>query len=320
MNVLAGDIGGTHTRLMSAQTSTGAYMPSECFVNRNFDSFEAIVAQYLRRHDLSTPSIAVLAVAAPVNAGDTRVRLTNHHWELNGATLATQFGISETRLLNDFYAIALGVEQLRGKDTRALQVGAASAFGNRAVLGAGTGLGHALLLRERSNGYRVVASEAGHADFAPSDAEQVALHRFLAARHGHVSWERVLSGPGLVAAHEFFSGQNPNRAGVHAPADAASISRHAMDAPGSLERRVLDLFVRVYGAQAGNFALTTLCSGGLYLAGGIARAILPALEDGSFMRAFLDKGRFAERLQEVPVHVILDENVALRGAITSVAQ
>lgn len=315
MIVLAGDVGGTRARLALVEVGDGPprILRDDAWESARHDDPAPLVLRFLEEADVR-PDRLRLAVAGPVEDG--RVRLTNLGWTLDEEELARATGIADTRLLNDFEAVARSLEVLGADHLATLRAGEPADDAPRVVLGAGTGLGQAFLLP----GPRVVPSEAAHADFAPGDPLQVELLQHLRARHGHVSWERVLSGPGLRAVHAFLRGRGPG------PADAASreeggdgpspeeISRRALEGGDPLCGRALDLFVRVYGAQAGNMALTVRAAGGVYLAGGIAPDVLPRLREGPFLEAFLDKGRFRPFLERVPVHVITDTRAGLLGA------
>jgi glucokinase len=247
------------------------------------------------------------------------VRVTNLSWGLDSQTLTTEFGFPRLRLINDFQAVGYGIEALTHDDLVVLQQGQPEPRGVRAVLGAGTGLGQVVLIRQQQY-YEAFPTEGGHVDFAPTDEEQVALWRYLRRRFERVSCERIVSGPGLVDVYAFFREQgdlpeSPRLADEMQQGNPATvISRAALTYGDPLARRALDLFVRVYGAQAGNLALSVLARGGLYIAGGIAPKIIDKLRDGGFMRAFLAKGRMASLLESVPVSVVMNENVGLLGA------
>jgi glucokinase len=268
-----------------------------------------------------SPGGVCLAVAGPVHqtpAGQS-VRVTNLSWGLDSRALTAEFGFPRLRLINDFQAVGYGIETLMHDDLVVLQQGQPEPYGVRAVLGAGTGLGQAVLIRQQKH-YEVFPTEGGHVDFAPADDEQVDLWRYLQVRYGHVSCERIISGPGLVDIYGFLRGQgraaeSPRLAGELRQGDPASaISNAALTDGDPLAMQALELFVRVYGAQAGNLALSVLAGGGIYIAGGIAPKIIDKLRDGEFMRAFQAKGRMASLLQSVPVSVVMNENVGLLGA------
>ena len=322
MKVLAGDIGGTHARLAIVELGDRARILAERTApSQEVRSVAELVESFLAGQP-ERPSRACFGIAGPVVNG--MVSGTNLPWTLDARELARSLRIPALRLINDFEAAAHAVSRLEQKDLLTLQQGERDPRGAIALIGAGTGLGEGFLVRAGS-GFSVQASEGGHASFAPEDARGWELFQYLAARHGHVSWERVLSGPGLVAVFEFlaagreWSGEQALRAELAREDKGAVISRHALAQSDPVAVAALDLFVDAYGAQAGNLALTVLATGGVYLAGGIARQIAPKLGDGSFMNAFLRKGRMAGLLARMPVQVILNPDVGLLGAAAAAA-
>jgi len=224
-----------------------------------------------------------------------------------------------TLLINDLEAIAWGITALGTADLVALNAGSGSARGNQAVVAPGTGLGEAGLYWD-GNRHHVFACEGGHADFAPRTDLQVKLLQYLAARFGHVSYERILSGPGLVNVYEFLRDsihEKESRALAEAMQKgdpAAAVSRAALNGSDGLASKALDLFVSVYGAEASNLALKAMSTGGLFLAGGISPKILPKLKEPTFMQSFLDKGRMKPLVEAMPVQVVINEKVGLLGA------
>lgn len=316
--ILAGDIGGTKTRLALIERggSPRAPLREQRFASREFGSLEAMIRTFLDGHG-QVPSHAALGIAGPVV--DQRVETTNLPWQVDGRAMRQALSGAEVLLLNDLESTAWGLAELAEHDLEALQLGAAVP-GNRALIAAGTGLGEAILMRE-SRRWRPTASEGGHADFAPRDAFEDGLMHWLRDRYGHVSYERVLSGRGLVDLYRFLreSGRGEEPAAIAAEFDAAGdpavvVTRCALD--GSCERAAIavDRFLRIYGAEAGNLALKALAVGGVFVGGGIAPRLLPALREGGFVRAFADKGRLAPLMERIPVHVILDDRTALWGA------
>jgi len=223
-----------------------------------------------------------------------------------------------TVLINDLEATAWGIGGLSSEDLTPLNR-VAQSVGNQAVIAPGTGLGQAGLFWNGSQ-HEVFASEGGHTDFAPQGNLQIELLQFLASRYGHVSYERILSGPGLVNVYEFLrqKGCAPEVEGFSAqlsPGDpAAAISHAALSGSNPLAERALDLWISVYGAEAGNLALKTMATGGMFLGGGISPKILPKLTGPVFMNAFLEKGRLRPLLESIPVHVIINDKAGLLGA------
>ena len=317
MKVLAGDIGGTNARLAIVELGSGARIIAEqTLASRAVQSPAAMIADFLAKQP-SLPARACLGIAGPVVDGV--VSGTNLPWVLEAHELGRALGIPALRLLNDFQAAAHALPLLGSEDLLMLQEGVRAPQGAIALIGAGTGLGEGFLVRTGDR-YSVQASEGGHSSFTPTDQRGWDLFQHLAAKFGHVSWERVLSGPGLVTIFEFLAegrrwGGSGHIREAMAQGDAAAvISRLALDGADPVAVEALDLFVDAYGAQAGNLALTVLATGGVYIAGGIARQIAPKLADGSFLRAFRRKGRMTALLERLPVQVILNPDVGLLGA------
>jgi len=315
-NFLAGDIGGTKTLLRIFEAG-GGILAERRFDSAAFASLEQVVAAFLSDFPSLSLAAACFGVAGPVEGG--RANITNLPWQIDEASIAAEFRIPQVRLVNDFQAVAYGIEALENRDLATLQAGEPQECGVRAVIGAGTGLGEGFMVWQGGH-YEAFPSEGSHADFAPADALQIELLRYLIARYGHVSYERLLSGPGLVNIFEFLCdslGQQATAAlqsTMQAGDPAAAISDCALRGEDGLAVSALDLFARIYGAEAGNLALKVLARGGVYIAGGIAPHIMGKLEDSEFLRAFADKGRFAGLLGDIPVHVVLNPKVGLMGA------
>ncbi len=314
--LLAGDIGGTKTLLRLFEAG-GGVLAERRFDSDSFVSLNQVVTGFLSDYPTLSIAAACFGVAGPIEGG--RAKITNLPWRIDEASISAEFHIPQVRLVNDFQAVAYGIEALESQDLVTLQAGELQEFGVRAVIGAGTGLGEGFMVW-REGYYEAFPSEGSHADFAPVDALQIELLRYLVARYGHVSYERLLSGPGLVNIFDFMR----DSCGKQATAElqsamktgdpAAAISDCAMGGIDDLAVSALDLFARIYGAEAGNLALKVLARGGVYIAGGIAAQIMGKLKDGAFMHAFADKGRFAGLLGNVPVHVVLNPKVGLMGA------
>lgn len=312
--ILAGDVGGTKTNLALFEPEMRRLVRREMrsFPSRDYPALEAILGEFLSG---GPPVESVcLGVAGPVFGG--RSRLTNLPWVVDREKARAAAGARRAFLLNDLQATAFAVPFLPPDSVAVLQEGASSPDGTIGVIAAGTGLGEALLVKAGS-GWMPVATEGGHVDFAPRGGLQVRLLDRLEALHGRVSVERVLSGPGLEAICRFLveSEGVPGDVALLSGDDAPrAIAREGLAKDSGACREALRLFVSVYGAQAGNLALQVMATGGIYLGGGIAPAILPALAWGEFLDAFRDKGRFREFLEGVPVKVILDDTAALLGA------
>lgn len=311
--LLAGDLGGTKTLL---RLNCGAQTRRE----QRYDSaawagLEEMVGDFLGGERADA---ACFGVAGPVRGGTAQI--TNLPWRIDAEALAQRHAIPRVRLINDFQAVAYGIEMLGETDLLTLQAGVPCPNAPRAVIGAGTGLGEGYLVWS-DGAYLALPSEGSHADFAPADELQADLWRWLAERYGHVSWERVVSGPGLEAIYRFLKERGELAESallaemIRAGDGAAAISEFALRHRDPLAGAALDLFIAAYGAEAGNLALKILASGGVYVAGGIAPKIADRLQDGAFLRAFLAKGRFAELLATLPVHVVLNPQVGLLGAL-----
>lgn len=311
--ILAGDVGGTKTLLMLAEISQGIprAVHEARYENSQFDSLEGILADFLGAR--YQPAAACFAVAGPI-AG-RQASLTNLPWQIDAGALEKQFDFGQVGLINDFAAVGYGIEALEPDDMAQLQAGIPLAHAPRVVLGAGTGLGECLLVWGNGR-YEVIASEGGHVDFAPTDELQIGLLHQLQSKFGHVSYERVLSGPGLVAIHEYLRAGDEKYQARNDPADITD----AALAGDSIAMRALEMFIAIYGAQAGNLALTCLARGGVFIAGGIAPRIIDQIRAVGFMRAFLEKGRHACLMAEMPVQVVMNPNVGLLGAALNAAR
>ena len=316
--LLAGDIGGTKTLLglFAPEADRPRLVALDSFVTRDHASLDAILAAFLGEHGgPAAVGAASFGVAGPIV--DQVARLTNVPWLVDAAAIGAATGIPHVRLLNDLEAMAYSIPVLRDDELAVLQQGRTAADGNAALIAAGTGLGEALL---HNLGGRLVPSptEGGHADFAPRTPDEIALLQALVSRYGRADYERVLSGPGLVNLHRF-THQRPCPA-VDTATEAGLAQAPALITHAALEKRcpdcvrALDLFVAVYGAEAGNLALRSVATRGLYVGGGIAPKILPALQDGRFVEAFRAKAPLDGFVSRVPVAVVLNEQAGLLGA------
>ena len=367
MTFLAGDLGGTKT-LLALCDGGGEPLCTREFDSRGHDSMEEMVGKFLADPEVRShpkPVAAGLGVAGPIaevarpdGSGYAQcASITNLGYQIDAERLQQTFSLQQVRLANDFYALSLYaarlVSQLEARggtdgapavpgdlaDRVALIPGAAGATpvradpqGNVCVLGAGTGMGQAVVVRGRAlraagvgpEGRPViVATEGGHSDFAPRDEVEVDLLRFLLARHPeHVSVERVICGGGLYSLYEFFAAREPQRvspevrrelelAGASAP---SVVSAHGLAGTDPLCLLALDRFVMLYGAEAGSLALKSMATGGVVIGGGVTRKILPKLQDGRFREHFQRKGRFRALCERMPIYVLLDPLAGLRGA------
>jgi glucokinase len=316
--ILAGDIGGTHARLAFFDVLDGRFslISASVFPSREYSGLDEIVAKFVQTANLS-PDIACFGIAGPVRNG--RVEASNLPWIIESKRLADELKITKALLINDLEANAWGIPALDAKDVVALNHVKGKPIGNQAVIAAGTGLGEAGMYWDGLR-HHVFASEGGHGDFAPRNPLEVELFNYLRTRFGHVSYERIVSGPGLVNVFSFLRdtgrGTPPQwLVDEMAHSDpAAAISRAGMDSKCSLCEQALDLFVSIYGAEAGNLALKLMATGGVYLGGGIAPKMLAKLSGPLFMRAFAGKGRMQALLESMPVMVIINDQIALLGA------
>lgn len=298
--ILVGDIGGTHARIAlfdhdRRQAALEVY-PTQPDVR-----LEELIQAFRADHPAEIDS-AAFGVAGVVRGGRC-IEATNLPWPVDAATIADVAGVERALLVNDVEACAYGIDALGADDLSTLNDGAADAVGNRILLAAGTGLGQAGLFWDGVR-HHVFPTEGGYVDFAPRNAFEEGLRRDLAERHGTVSYERVCSGEGLTNIHRHAGGEELR---------PAEIVRRAHDGDEGCERTVRAL-VSIFGAAAGNAALSLQATGGVYLGGGITQRVLPWLQSGGFVDAFLDRGLVSSLLERIPVRVILDDRAGLMGA------
>jgi glucokinase len=318
-HLLAGDIGGTSTRIGLFDVTNGRLVPVvvEKYVSHDHPGLDAIVRAFRGQHAQVIVG-ACFGVAGPVVAH--HVETPNLAWDVDGAALARTLSLPHVGLINDLEANAHGIFTLTGADFAELNAGVAAPTGNIAVISAGTGLGEAGMYWDGAR-HHPFATEGGHTDFAPHTDLELELLRYLRGKlTGHVSWERVVSGPGLAGIYEFLRdtgrGTEPPwlTEALKMGDPPAVISTAALDGKSELCVQALDLFVDAYGDEAGNLALKLMATGGVYIGGGIAPRILTKLREPRFMKAFVDKGRLAPLLQTIPVRVITNDKTALFGA------
>lgn len=318
MIILAGDIGGTNIRLALVHYTNARPRIITKFLacTRSVPSLEMAIEQFLANAQTAVDA-AAFGVAAPITEGI--LRGPNLPWPIDPRKFADAARIPFVTLINDFTALGAGIPHLQPEDFHTLQPGNPHSTGTIAVIGAGTGLGQCYLTWNGQQ-YIVHPSEGGHSSFAPNDDRERQLSAYLSTRYGHVSYERILSGRGLESIYRYlidveqFPESQDVGVAMQSEDPAAVITKHATRSKDAACATTVALFAKVYGSQAGNFALTVLPTHGVYIAGGIAKHILPQLGDGSFISAFLAKGRMTSVLGEIPVHVILSEDVALLGA------
>ena len=316
--ILAGDIGGTNARLAFFDVTNGRFrlVSASVFPSREYAGLDQIVSRFVDSSSLH-PDAACFGVAGPVRNG--RVETSNLPWVIESKRLADELNLEKAVLINDLEANAWGIAALDPKDVVSLNQVRGNPVGNQAVISAGTGLGEAGMYWDGSQ-HHIFATEGGHADFAPRNELEVELFRYLSGHYGHVSCERIVSGPGLVNVFHFLRdtgrGTEPQwlmDEMAHGDA-AAAISRAALNGKCPLCEQALDLFVSVFAAEAGNLALKLMATGGVYLGGGIAPKMLPKLSGPLFMNAFVGKGRMQTLLEAMPVKVITNDKTALMGA------
>jgi glucokinase len=316
--ILAGDIGGTNSRLAHFEVVQGRVQPivEETFPSRGSASLDDIVRTFVTKHNLRVMH-ACFGIAGPIRHG--RSETINLPWVVDAEQLAQQLGLATVWLINDLEANAYGVAALAPEDFAILNEGTPDAEGNAAVIAAGTGLGEAGLYWDGKQHWPF-ASEGGHASFAPDNALQVELLQYLQQQFAHVSWERVLSGPGLYNVYTFLRdtqrGIEPAwlTEELHQVDPPAAIAGAALAGTSDLCVQALDLCVALYGAEAGNLALKVMATGGVFVGGGIAPKIVAKLQEPTFMQAFCAKGRLRSVLEAMPVRVIMNDKTALYGA------
>lgn len=337
--LLAGDIGGTKTILRLVEISDSSELVTifeETYHSGDFLDLVPMVQQFLVKANTPTPQKACFAIAGPVV--NNTAKLTNLVWFLDTERLAQELGIPLISLINDFAAVGYGIAGLSKQDVLTLQVGKPKPEAPIGVIGAGTGLGQGFLIKQ-GNYYQVFPSEGGHADFAPRNELEFQLLKYLLDKHDiqRVSVERVVSGQGIVAIYQFLrdrkhATESPEIAQIVRTWEqqagqaektvdpGAAIGKAAVQKSDRLSEQTLQLFIDAYGAEAGNLALKLLPYGGLYIAGGIAPKILPLIENSNFLLNFSQKGRMRPLLEEIPVHIILNQQVGLIGAALCAAR
>jgi glucokinase len=317
--ILAGDISGTHTRLAFLEGTPDRLQPVhiEIFPSPGFSGLADMVRKFLGMHSQVVDAACFGLPGAVLNG---RVETTNLPWVVDARQMAADLGMASVTLINDLFANAHGIALLEESDFVVLNPGVPNNTGNRALISAGTGLGEAGLVADGHGGYRPFPSEGGHSDFGPRNDLEMDLLRYLMGRFDHVSYERVLSGPGLHNVYQFLRetgrGEEPAwLAEQIAQGDpSAVISKSALEGTSGICVQALDIFVSLYGAEAGNLALKMLATGGVYVGGGIAPKIIRKLSSTAFMKAFSAKGRSGGLVKDIPVRVITNDKTALLGA------
>src|SRR5712671_7895566 len=317
--ILAGDIGGTRTRLAAFETEGNRL---QCVIEKTYpsqqhDGLSAILADFIKTEGIPVHS-ACVGVAGPVRGG--RSKISNLPWIIDSRELAQQLKLGSVGLLNDLEAYAYGIDALESKDFITLSEGVEDAEGNRAVISARTGLGMAGLYWD---GFRhhPFACEGGHADFAPRDGLEMELLAYLQKKYGRISYERILSGPGIRNIYDFLrdthKAEEPEWLRTQmsaAPDPPALISQLALEGKAVICDQTLSIFVSVFGAETGNCALNFMSTGGIFIGGSIAAKIVPKMKDPLFLESFLDKGRMATILKDMPVKIVANDDSGMIGA------
>ena len=347
--IVAGDIGGTKTHLALFDWKKDRVDPVrlESFHSADYTSLEDMLIEFLAPPtapqsiddvaaekgdavEVERPAekpqkidAACFGIAGPVI--ENRCQTTNLPWVVDGATLAKQFDIPRVKLLNDLEAMAYGVLLLRPDEVEVLNAGTPPAQNQAlALIAAGTGLGESILFWNGSR-YQPTPSEGGHADFAPNNDNEIELLRHLRSSYLHVSYERVLSGPGLHAIYDYVRDSKKNEPTwlaeqIKAGDPAAAIAEAGLKGQADIAKQALDLFASIYGAEAGNLALKGMTLNGVYVGGGIAPKLLAKLKDGTFMKSFTNKGRYKRVMSSIPVKVVMNQKTPLLGAASVAAQ
>lgn len=319
---LVGDIGGTKTNIAIIESVNNKFITKfeKLFPSKEFDSLRTIVKKIVEEDLIKVSSLkgACFGVAGPIKDG--KCDATNLPWLVDSKKIAEVLELDEVYLLNDLEAASYGIEVLKEEDFYVLNKGIVQKNGNKCLISAGTGLGESVIFWDGKQ-YKPSASEGGHADFAPRNEIEIKLLNYLINKYGRISCERILSGPGLLNIYNFFKDTEYQNTPfwllerLRNEDSSAVISEIAISKKDECCERALDLFVSIYGAEAGNLALTTLATGGVYIGGGIAPKIIEKLKDGTFIQAFTHKGRLSVLVSRIPVKIILNHKVPILGCV-----
>ncbi len=316
--ILAGDIGGTKVNLGLFSKGKNRPVPKviETYFSKDAANISNILEIFLESQKFPVSGVC-LGIAGPVLNG--RCKATNLPWSVSESEIKKRFKWPNVRLINDLAATAIAIPLLNSKEVLTLNKSRFRKGQNFGLVAPGTGLGQALLIAG-TDGFIPVSSEGGHVDFSPQSEPEIELFRYLKKKYGHVSTERILSGPGLFNIYSWMkdSGRyrEPEwlRIKINQGDPAKVITEIALDKGHPLCNRSLDMFVSILGAVCGNLALTAFTTGGIYLGGGIPPKILPKLKHGPFIKSFTNKGRFKDFMEKIPVKVILNDRAAILGA------
>ncbi len=317
MYIIAADVGGTKTRLMLADVDKADNVLYEKrYQCEEFDSFEQLLRAFINESELVKGQVDILTLALPGLVSETSASLTNLPWVIEKQFLKDSFGFKNVYFMNDFQASALGTIQLPEKDRVILNSGRLNSNGLkdnviRVAVGAGTGLGVAWIQSDLT-AVHAYDTEGGHIDFAPVNETQIELLQFLQQSFAHVSYERLLSGSGLVRLYEFCAG----KAGINKSANINAEWVNNQSENDQAAGRALSLFVQIYGAYVGNIALLFKPSGGIFITGGIAAKILKKMQSEEFINAYLDKGRMSALVEQIAVYLVTNERIGVLGAMS----
>jgi glucokinase len=312
MHIIAADVGGTKTRLVFSDSKEPINVLYEArYSSGEFDGFESLLKTFIHDSGTSGTQIDALTLALPGLVDGDSARLTNLPWVIEKQALKDSFGINHVSFMNDFQASAFGTGQLLEEDRIILNPGQLKKNAVRVAVGAGTGLGVAWVLGDEKTAC-AYDTEGGHIDFAPIDDEQIRLLQFLQKRYAHVSYERLLSGAGLVNIYEFCAGKQG------AEISAEWVNRQSKNIESA--DRALSLFVQIYGAYIGNIALIFKPYGGIFITGGVAAKMLQKMQSKSFINAYLNKGRMSTLVEQIPVYLVTNERIGVLGAMSEAAK
>lgn len=311
MHILAGDIGGTNTRLALFDDQGRCYREMQKFPSKKFSTLLEIIQLFLQGQEIER---ACFGIAGPVEGRICRA--TNLPWIVDADQIEKHSSIEKVYLINDLLANAYGLNALKKEDFFTVNSGEKE-LGNQALISPGTGLGEAGMIYIDGEFYPF-SSEGGHADFAPRGTLQEELLLYLKESYDHVSYERVLSGPGLANIYQFLvekKGKKPLKKGVEEKKLPELITQSALDQSSEVALESIRIFLEIYGAEAGNVALKFLTLSGIYLGGGIIPHLVPLLKEGAFFKAFCNKGRFQGLLEKIPIYAVLNDQAALLGSL-----
>ena len=321
ITLISADIGGTKTIIERSQYADGKLrsITKQKYDSASFHCFSNMLAGFLEPDEKI--DVACFAIAGPIESdtnhqlNDQKAKVTNLPWEMANLNIQETFNIPQVYFINDFQAMGYAIDHLEANDIEVLQQGKPKTNGVRAVIGAGTGLGEAILVFNGEH-YEVIASEGGHQDFAPTDDMEMALYNEIHKMHEHVSYERILSGAGLVTLYKFLTKDTqPSTEEILNTADPAAAISHAANAKSDImAEKALTLFMKIYGAKAGNLALACLPTAGIYITGGIAGKNLSFLKESEFIDSFNSKGRMQSLLKNIPVNIVTNQEAGLIGA------